>query len=50
MGDRNSKGWFAFVVRSQSEFKAEEELNNLGVQSYLPITIAPENGAIEKKK
>jgi transcription antitermination factor NusG len=50
MGDRNSKGWFAFVVRSQSEFKAEEELNNLGVQSYLPITIATRKWSDRKKE
>ena len=50
MGINNSRSWFALVVKSQSEFKAEEELNNLGVQSYLPVTIAIRKWSDRKKE
>ncbi|RPI60119.1 MAG: UpxY family transcription antiterminator [Ignavibacteriales bacterium] len=50
MGINNSRSWFALVVKSKCEFKAEEELNTLGVQSYLPISIAVRKWSDRKKE
>lgn len=50
MGIDSSRSWFALVVKSQCEFKAEEDLKNLGVQSYLPITIAIRKWSDRKKE
>lgn len=36
MGQVETRYWFALVVKSKGEFKAEEELGILGVKSYLP--------------
>ena len=42
--------WFALVVKSRCEFKAEEELNALGVQSYLPSTTVVRKWSDRKKE
>jgi transcriptional antiterminator RfaH len=50
MGIDTSKNWFALVVKSKCEFKAEEELSNLGIQNYLPVTTAIRKWSDRKKK
>jgi len=46
----NYKHWFALVVKSKCEFKAEEELNNIGVHSYLPFTTSIRKWSDRKKE
>lgn len=50
MGLDESRYWFALVVKSRCEFKAEEELNALGVQSYLPSTTVEKKWSDRKKE
>lgn len=49
-GLRNTRAWFALVVKSKSEFKAEEEINKLGVETYFPKTTVVRKWSDRKKK
>ena len=46
----SSRYWFALCVKSRSEFKAEEELKSVGVQTYLPSTVVIKHWSDRKKK
>lgn len=46
----NNKNWFALTVKSKSEFKAEEEINSIGVKTYLPFTTVLKKWSDRNKK
>ena len=50
MGMDQSRYWFALVVKSRAEFKAEKELCSLGVQLYLPSTTVLRKWSDRKKE
>lgn len=50
MGIDNSRSWFALVVKSKCEFKAEEELNTINVHTYLPFTTSIRKWSDRKKE
>lgn len=50
MGIEQLRCWFALVVKSKCEFKAEEELDVLGVQTYLPSTTVVRKWSDRKKE
>ena len=50
MGITDYRYWFALVVKSRSEFKAEAEITGLGVQTYLPSTIVIRRWSDRKKE
>jgi transcriptional antiterminator RfaH len=50
MGIAEANYWFALIVKSRCEFKAEEELNALGVTTYLPSTTLVKKWSDRKKE
>lgn len=48
--DNNKKNWFALYTKPKHEFKAEEELNNLSIDSFLPKIIVKRKWKDRKKK
>ncbi|MBK7632563.1 MAG: UpxY family transcription antiterminator [Ignavibacteriales bacterium] len=50
MGSDDVRYWFALVVKSRCEFKAEEELSTLGVSTYLPSTTLLKKWSDRKKE
>lgn len=42
--------WYALVVKSRCEFKAEEELHSINVETYLPTTISIRKWSDRKKE
>lgn len=50
MGIDETRYWYALVVRSRCEFIAEKELEELGVNSYLPSTKTVKRWSDRKKE
>ena len=42
--------WYALVVKSRCEFKAEEELHSINVETYLPTTVSIRKWSDRKKE
>ena len=42
--------WYALVVKSRCEFKAEEELHSINVETYLPATVSIRKWSDRKKE
>lgn len=42
--------WYALVVKSRCEFKAEEELHSINVETYLPTTVLVRKWSDRKKE
>ena len=38
--DKDSKKWFAIYVRSRNEKKVSKTLNDIGIESFLPLITA----------
>lgn len=47
---KEEKFWFALYTKPKSEFKAEEQLNALGVEHYLPVIVKEKQWSDRKKK
>jgi transcription antitermination factor NusG len=50
MGGDDVRYWYALVVKSKSEFKAEDELSSAGVTTYLPSTTLVKKWSDRKKE
>ena len=50
MSEINDRHWFALYTKPRHEFKAELQLNNVSVDSYLPTQIVTKRWSDRKKK
>lgn len=44
------KKWFALYTKPRSEFKAEKDISDLGIENYLPVVIRVKQWSDRKKK
>jgi len=46
----DGKSWYALYIRSKNEFKAADQLNEIGVEYYLPVITKVKQWSDRKKK